>query len=180
MVHSDTIWNDVLEVGTAETMIKAKTQNWCIVALFETNVRRLEQLRTFWSQGRCMVHSDTIKNDVLEFGTAEKILKARMQNCAFWCYLKRCFGSWNCLENFDLVAFFITSNIRFLNTPVSLQTLKDMTYSLNCISVLLCTQSVYFVWVVVMEVTSLADFYSTSLFSNKQSVSIGHTVWGIY
>ena len=120
MVHSDAIWNDVLEVGTAETMIKAKTQNWCIVALFETNVRRLEQLRTFWSQGRCMVHSDTIRNDVLEFGTAEKILKAKMQNCAFWCYLKRCFGSWNCLENVDLVAFFITSNIRFLNTPVHL------------------------------------------------------------
>jgi len=30
-----------------------------------------------------MVHSDTIRNDVLEFGTAEKILKAKMQNCAF-------------------------------------------------------------------------------------------------
>ena len=49
-----------------------------------------------------------------------------------------------------------------LNTPVYLQTLKDMTYSLNCISVLLCTQSVYFVWAVVMGVTSLADFHSTS------------------
>jgi len=33
--------------------------------------------------------------------------------------------------------FFITSNIRFLNTPVYLQTLKDITYtySLNCISI---------------------------------------------
>ena len=30
--------------------------------------------------------------------------------------------------------FFITPNIRFLNTPVYLQTLEDMTYSLNCIS----------------------------------------------
>jgi len=29
--------------------------------------------------------------------------------------------------------FFITSNIRFLNTPVYLQTLKDMTYNLNCL-----------------------------------------------
>ena len=49
-----------------------------------------------------------------------------------------------------LVAFCITSDIRFLNTPVYLQTLKDVTYSLNCIFVLLCTQSVYFVWAVVM------------------------------
>jgi len=30
---------------------------------------------------------------------------------------------------------FITSNIRFFKTPVYLQTLKDMTYSLNCISI---------------------------------------------
>ena len=41
--------------------------------------------------------------------------------------------------NVKLVAsrcFFITSNIRFLNTPVCLQTLKDMIYSINCISVI--------------------------------------------
>jgi len=40
-----------------------------------------------------------------------------------------------------------------------------MTYSLNYISVLLCTRWVCSVWVVVMGVTSLADFQSTSLFS---------------
>ena len=57
--------------------------------------------------------------------------------------------------------FFITSNIRFLNTPVYLQTFKDMPYSLNCISVLLFTQSVYFVRTVVMGVTSLSVFHST-------------------
>ena len=63
--------------------------------------------------------------------------------------------------------FFITSNIRFLNTPVYLQTLKDITYtySLNCIFVLLFTQSVCLVWAVVMGVTSLSVFQSTSLFS---------------
>ena len=36
--------------------------------------------------------------------------------------------------NVDMLAsrcFFITSNICFLNTPVYLQTLKDMTYNLN-------------------------------------------------
>jgi len=36
----------------------------------------------------------------LEVGTAKKLLKARKLNGAFWCYLKRCFGSWNCIENF--------------------------------------------------------------------------------
>jgi len=55
--------------------------------------------------------------------------------------------------------FVITYNINFLNTPVY------FTYSLNCISVLLCTQWIYFVLVVVMGITSLADFQSTSLFS---------------
>ena len=41
--------------------------------------------------------------------------------------------------NTKSLIFFITSNIRFLNTPMYVQTLKDMTISLNCISVLLCT-----------------------------------------
>ena len=167
-----------------------------------------------------MVHSGAIWNGVLEVGTAEKSLKAWKLNGAFWCYLKRCNGSWNCWEKFesmeakwcilalfeecfrwlseelfnvDIVMFIteITHNktIRYhvklltsscfcyyfqhslLNTPVYLQTLKDMTYSLNCISVLLCTQSVYFVWAVVMGVTSLADFHSTSF----QTISFNRT-----
>ena len=66
---------------------------------------------------------------------------------------------------FAFRCFFITPNIRFLITPVYLQTLKNMAYSLNCIFVLLCIPWVYFVRVVVMGVTSLADFQSTSLFS---------------
>ena len=41
----------------------------------------------------------------------------------------------------------------------------NLPYSLNCISVLLITQPVCFVWVVVMGVTSLSVFQSTSLFS---------------
>ena len=74
--------------------------------------------------------------------------------------------------------FFITSNIRFLNTHVYLQTLKDMTYSLSFISVLLCTQSVYFVWAVVLAVASLADFHS-SLFP-KSTISFNRTYWSRY
>ena len=35
-----------------------------------------------------------------------------------------------------LASHCFTSNIRFLNTPVYLQTLKDMIYSINCISVI--------------------------------------------
>ena len=65
--------------------------------------------------------------------------------------------------------FFITSNIRFLNTPVYLQTLKDMIYSINCISVITtnyvlrrCTLFGLFV----MEVTSRVDFQSTSISFN--------------
>jgi len=50
-------------------------------------------------QGRKMVHSGAIWNDFSEVGTAEKLLKDWRKNNAFWCYLKRCFGSWNCLEN---------------------------------------------------------------------------------
>jgi len=42
-----------------------------------------------------MVHSDTIRNDVLEVGTDEKILKAKTQNGALCLYLKRFLGSWN-------------------------------------------------------------------------------------
>ena len=140
----------------------------------------------------------------MEVATAKKILKARKLNGAYWRYLKRCFGSWNCLEkneskvakwcirtlfdeygrrlsgelaiacrnmlttettlnktiryNVKLLAsrcLFITFNIRFLSTPVHLQTLNDMTYNLTCIFVSLCTQSVYFIRAVVMAVTSL-------------------------
>ena len=65
---------------------------------------------------------------------------------------------------------------RFLNTPVYLQTLKDMTYSLNCISVLLCTQPVYFVWAVVMGLFPRQTSTVIVFFQNKQSVSAGHTV----
>ena len=75
MVHSDAIWNDVLEIGTA--------------------------VNFFWNQGPCMVHSDAIRNDVHEVETAETILKARTQNGAFWRYLKQILGSWNCWENVE-------------------------------------------------------------------------------
>ena len=114
MVYSYAIWNYVLEVGTAENILKARTLNgafwrylkqyywswncWeffksndakrCILALYETMVWKLELLRTSWKQGWCMVHSDAIWNNVIEVGTAEKILKARTQNCAFWRFLK--------------------------------------------------------------------------------------------
>ena len=47
-----------------------------------------------------MVHSDAIWNDALEVWTAEK--KMGTLNGAFWRYLKRCFGSWNSCENFEV------------------------------------------------------------------------------
>ena len=48
---SGVIWNEVLEVGTAE--------------------------KSTWKQGRFKVHSDVIWIDVLELVTAEKSLKAK-------------------------------------------------------------------------------------------------------
>ena len=136
---------------------------------------KLEQLRTFWNQGRYMVLSGGIWNDVLEDGPAEKTLKAKTQNGAFWCYLNRCLGSMFITEiplnktiryNVKLLAsrFYYLHHSPFEHTCV-FANFKNITYSINCISVLLCTQCVYFVWVVVMGVTSLADFQSTSLFS---------------
>ena len=42
---------------------------------------KLEHLRTFWNQGRCMVHSDAIWNNVLGVGIAFKSKDAK------WCIL---------------------------------------------------------------------------------------------
>ena len=42
-----------------------------------------------------MVHSDAISNDVIEVGTAKKILKAKDAS-EFWRCLKRFVWSWNC------------------------------------------------------------------------------------
>ena len=49
-----------------------------------------------------MVHSDTIRNDVLDVGTDETILKAKTQNGALCLYLKRFLGSWNTWEHFEI------------------------------------------------------------------------------
>ena len=48
-----------------------------------------------------MVHSDAICNVVLEVRTAQKMLKPRKLNGALWRYLKRYFGSYNCIENVE-------------------------------------------------------------------------------
>ena len=62
MVHSDAIWNDVLEVGTAGK-IEIKDAKWCIRALFKTMFRKLEHLSILWKQGRKMVHFAAIWNN---------------------------------------------------------------------------------------------------------------------
>ena len=100
MVHCDAVSNDVLEVWTAENF-KSKYTKWCILSLLETIFSKLDLLRKCWNEGRCMVHSGAIWNDALEVGTAEKTLKARKLVDAFGRYLKRWFGSWDCLEQFE-------------------------------------------------------------------------------
>ena len=67
---------------------------------FETMFWKLELVRTFGKRRRVTVHSTAIWNDVLEVGTAKKILKTRSLNVAFLRNLKRCFGSWNCWDFF--------------------------------------------------------------------------------
>ena len=77
---------------------ETKDTKRCILAHFERCFWKLKMMRTFWNQGRYMVLSGGIWIDGLDDGTAWKTLKARTQNGAFWRYLKRCFGSWNCWE----------------------------------------------------------------------------------
>ena len=99
-MHSDAIWNNVLEVGTTEKLLKIRTltgafyryrkrffgswncaetfeikdANWCILKLLIWCFRKLELLRNF---------------------------KARLLNGAFCRNLKLCFKSWNCWENVE-------------------------------------------------------------------------------
>jgi len=109
---------------------ETKEAKWSILALFDTVFWKLELLRKKLKPRK---HSDAFR---------------RMWSTTFS-------GAIGCRTMFitkitiidytiqrklvGIELLFITSNIRFLNTPVYLQTLKDMTYSLNCISVLLFT-----------------------------------------
>ena len=68
---SGAIWNDVLEVGTAEKIFKSRMLN-----------------SAFWL-------------NVYEVKTVEHILKIRPLYGAFWWNLKQYFGSWNCWENLE-------------------------------------------------------------------------------
>ena len=80
---------------------ETKDTKRCIIAQFERCSCKLKMMRTCLNQGRYMVHSNAIWNDVLEVGTTEKNLIASTQNGAFWRYLKWCFGSWYYLEHFE-------------------------------------------------------------------------------
>ena len=116
--HSDTIWNDVLEVWAAEKkrtwngvfwrslkrcivswkcwehvkskgeqqcfgiwnwseIVEVMDDRWCILTLFETMFLKFELLRKLWKQEE--------------------------KRGAFWCYLKRCFGIWDCFENLEIM-----------------------------------------------------------------------------
>ena len=48
------------------------------------------------------MHSNGILNNVLGGETVEKLLKSKTLNGALLRYLKRCFGSWNCTETFEI------------------------------------------------------------------------------
>ena len=71
-------------------------------------------------------------------------------------------------RNMFITEITIIDNTVQRNLPVYLQTLKNMTYSLNCSYVLLFTQFAYLFGLL----SSIVLVY----FQNKQSVSTGHTV----
>ena len=98
IMHSDTICNDVSEVGTAERKLKAKRQNGSFWHYMKRWCWQLDMLRKLWKQGRLMMYSDAFWTMLWKL---LKMLKARGINGAFWRYLKRCFRSWNCLENVE-------------------------------------------------------------------------------
>ena len=100
-MYSDTSWTLFLEPGNAEKMLKART-------IDNTFWHYLKRCSWSWNsgqsqkkQGRKIVHSGAICNNVFEVWNDEKILKAWTQNSAFWRYLKLYFGSWNCWENVE-------------------------------------------------------------------------------
>ena len=108
-VHSNVIWNDVLEVGSAEKRFKARSLynafclnlkrcfgNWNLwgkfwnLSQYERMFWRLELLRNIWKRGRLMLHSSAIWNDVLKLEQLRKLKINRSLNGAFWLNLKRC------------------------------------------------------------------------------------------
>ena len=127
-MHSDTIWNNVLVVGTAENIlislwinlnqcfgsgncwenVESEYANWGILALFVTMVLfTLQLLRKLYKQRCWMVYSKAIWNNVFEVWK----LKTRTLNSAFSIYLKLCFGtcSLNCWENFEIILMWFES-----------------------------------------------------------------------
>ena len=108
-VHSNVIWNDVLEVGSAEKRFKARSLynafclnlkrcfgNWNLwdfflnLSQYERMFWRLELLRNIWKRGRLMLHSSAIWNDVLKLEQLRKLKINRSLNGAFWLNLERC------------------------------------------------------------------------------------------
>jgi len=121
MVHSGAIWNDVLEVGTAEKMLKARGQKdafWrylllklellrknqskdskcCILGLFETMFRKFELLRKKTSKDTKMYILTLVETMFIEVWNAEKTLIPRGKWCILALFEKM---FWNCLNHFE-------------------------------------------------------------------------------
>ena len=106
-----------LEVENDEYMLKARTiffwswnswehfesndDIWCSLVVFQMMFLKMELLRkTFKPRTQNGAFWRYLKRFLGSWNCWE-ILKARRKNSAFWCYLKRCFGSSNCLANFE-------------------------------------------------------------------------------
>ena len=84
MLHSETISNDVLEVGIAEKKMKSWTIDGAFWRFFKRWSWSLSCWEKKWKKVREMVHSGAILNDVLEVGIAEKKMKSWTIYGAFW------------------------------------------------------------------------------------------------
>ena len=102
MVHSDAIRIFVLsEVGTAENILKSRT-------IYGAFWRYFKWCSWSWNCWEKIKSKDAkwwilaLFKTILMKKIAEKMWKAWKLNDAFWRYSKRCFGSWNCLENVEV------------------------------------------------------------------------------
>ena len=80
--------------------LKARTLNvkWCIRTVFKTMFLKFELLIKKISMDLKWCILALFKTMFLKFELLRKLWKLGEKRGAFWCYLKRCFGSWNCCK----------------------------------------------------------------------------------
>ena len=107
MVLSSVIWNDSLEVGTAETILKTRSPNGTFCRNIKQPLCKLGLLRKVWIRGRLMVHSVAIWNNIWML----KLLNT------FWKPMSRCHFQ----ETWRVVYYVILGNSYTINNGTRLR-----------------------------------------------------------